>query len=90
MTEAETIVDTVDYDGDYIKSITIVRTDSDEYPEGWKYRLHYGTVDGRTVIRYDNSHGVHERHTGDEVEEIEFAGITETVKRFQRETKEMD
>lgn len=90
MTEAETIVDTVDYDGDYVKSITIIRTDSDEYPDGWKYRLHYGTVDGRTVVRYDNSHGVHERHTGDKVEEIEFASMTEILERFRRETKEMD
>jgi len=52
MTEAETIVDTVDYDGDYVKAITVIRTDSDEYPDGWKYRLHYGTVNGRTVLRY--------------------------------------
>ncbi|ELY38597.1 toxin-antitoxin system TumE family protein [Halalkalicoccus jeotgali] len=28
---------------------------SDAYPDGIKYRLHYGTGEGETILRYDNS-----------------------------------
>jgi hypothetical protein len=27
------------------------------YPQGFKYRLHYGYPDGRTMVRYDNEKG---------------------------------
>ncbi|MFB6299359.1 MAG: DUF6516 family protein [Halobacteriales archaeon] len=47
-----------------------------------KYRFHYGTTDGDTIVRYDNSHGVHERHVGDTTEDIAFPdGELETLYR---------
>lgn len=39
--------------------------ESAKFPEGIKYRFHYGTKSGETIVRYDNSHGVHERHAGE-------------------------
>ncbi|WP_235063465.1 hypothetical protein [Candidatus Halobonum tyrrellensis] len=40
--------------------------------------MHFGTRDGETIVRYDNSQGVHERHSiGDaDPEHIEFPGPT--------------
>jgi len=65
-------------------AVVIMRVpDSGKFPEGVKYRLHFGTVDGETIVRYDNSHGVHERHEGDEVEHIEFPGVEALVERFE-------
>ena len=63
---------------------------SDAYPEGVKYRMHYGTVEGRTILRYDNSHGVHERHRGDAVERLDFPGWRALLERFRREVNETD
>jgi len=57
--------------------------ESEKFPEGVKYRLHFGTVNDETLVRYDNSHGVHERHEGDEVEYINFPGIEALVERFE-------
>ncbi len=38
---------------------------SAEWPHGLKYRLHYGLVDGTTVVRYDNERGKGDhRHHG--------------------------
>jgi len=71
-------------DGDYVIRVKIMRVpESEKFPEGVKYRLHFGTVDGETIVRYDNSHGLHERHEGDEVEHIEFPGVEALVKRFE-------
>ena len=64
MGEAEVVVEYTDYDEeeDTVESVTVVKTDDDEYPSGWKYRLHYGTVDGETLVRYDNSHEKQKGH----------------------------
>jgi len=71
-------------DGEYVIRVKIIRVpDSDKFPEGVKYRLHFGTVDGETIVRYDNSHGVHERHEGDEIERIEFPGVEALVERLE-------
>jgi hypothetical protein len=58
---------------------------STKFPEGVKYRMHYGTLDGDTILRYDNSHGIHERHADDQVEQIAFPGLEELHARFRRE-----
>lgn len=58
---------------------------------GWKYRLHFGDLDGNTVLRYDNSHANsvgHERHSAHEDEVIEFPGMKELKQRFDREVNE--
>lgn len=75
----------------YVERQTIIETDDPAYPSGYKYSLHFGTLDGDTILRYDNSHEDtkgHERHTADEVEEIEFPGMVELLDRFEEEVTE--
>lgn len=73
-------------DGTYSKRVTVIAVpESDKFPEGIKYRMHYGTLDGDTILRYDNSHGIHERHDGDETAEIEYPGAEALYRRFIRE-----
>lgn len=67
--------------------------ESPAYPDGIKYRMHYGTTDGDTIVRYDNSHAEtkgHERHTADGVDEgYEFPDDYRTVlERFRQEVSE--
>ncbi len=76
----------------YVEHVRIRRTDDEKYPSGWDYALHYGTVDGETLLRYDNAHERtkgHERHTGDGVEGVPFPGMPELLERFQREVDEL-
>lgn len=83
--------DKTTYEGDMVTSINMRSTDSDTYPCGWKYRLHFGGTDGNVVLRYDNSHELekgHERHTADGVEIINFPGMMELHDRFLREVDE--
>jgi len=68
MVPYETERELTEKDGDYVKHIRVRRTDSDQYPCGYDYALHYGTIDGETLLRYDNAHERHkghERHTSD-------------------------
>jgi len=58
-------------DGHVVRVKAMRVPESEKFPEGVKYRFHYGTLAGDTILRYDNSHGVHERHTEDALEEIE-------------------
>lgn len=60
---------------------------SQKYPEGVKYRFHYGTLDGETLLRYDNSHSVHEKHEGENTEEIDYPGLAELYRRFINEVE---
>lgn len=66
--------------------------ESDAYPDGIKYRLHYGTTDGETILRYDNAHPRtkgHERHTSDGIDpDYEYPGeYTALLQRFRKEVK---
>jgi hypothetical protein len=62
---------------------------SGKFPDGVKYRLHYGTADGNTLLRYDNSHGHHERHTADGLDETyEFPGYDAVQRRFWAEVEQ--
>lgn len=63
--------------------------ESAEYPEGVKYSFHYGTLDGTTLLRYDNAHGQHEKHVGDTVHKIEYPGIAELYQQFTSEIEGM-
>lgn len=71
-------------DGNVVRVKAMRVPESEEFPEGVKYRFHYGTLAGDTILRYDNSHGVHERHTEDDLEEIEYpdGGLVELYDRF--------
>lgn len=77
-----------------VESVSVRRTRDPAYPSGWKYSLHYGTLDGETILRYDNAHELvkgHERHTGDgpgDVDRIGFPGMDALLSRFYRELDE--
>lgn len=74
--------------GDRVIRAKVLRVpESEKFPTGVKYRLHFGTVEGETIVRYDNSHGVHERHEGDAVERIDYPGIRALVERFEDEVR---
>jgi hypothetical protein len=61
---------------------------SEKFPDGVKYRLHYGTDDGDTLLRYDNSHGHHERHTADGIDDAyEFPGYDAVQRQFWAEVE---
>lgn len=72
-------------DGRIINVRALSVPESEKFPEGIKYRFHYGTKGGETILRYDNSHGVHERHTREALEEIEYPGLSELYRQFTNE-----
>lgn len=88
MAPYETELEFTEKDGNYVKHIRVRRTDSEQYPCGYDYALHYGTLDGETLLRYDNAHERHkghERHTADGRKEIEFPGMVQLIRQFERE-----
>ena len=59
--------------------------DTDSYPSGWKYRLHLGTLEDLTLLRYDNSHEDtkgHELHTAAGDVDPEFPGMEAVLAEF--------
>lgn len=89
--ENDAVKEQTTYRDGMVRSISMRPTDSDTYPCGWKYRLHFGDTDGNVVLRYDNSHELekgHERHTADGVEIIDFPGMMVLHDRFLREVDE--
>jgi hypothetical protein len=72
---------------DEVIRIRVLRVpESEKFPEGIKYAFHYGRKDGDDpILRYDNRHGVHERHVGTEREEVEFTDAETLLRRFVRE-----
>jgi hypothetical protein len=70
-------------DGGVLRVRVLSVPQSEKFPDGVKYRLHYGTDADETVIRYDNSHGHHERHTAEGLDEdYEFPGYNAVQRRF--------
>lgn len=80
------IEDVEDRVGDRVVRRKIIQTDDPQYPSGYRYAFHYGYTDGRgTILRYDNENrttGRHERHTPDDVTEIEFPGMMNLRDQF--------
>lgn len=77
-------------DGTVLRVRVLAVPESEKFPNGVKYRLHYGTDEGDTLVRYDNSHGVHERHTFDGIDEdYEFPGYEAIQKRFWDEVHQL-
>jgi hypothetical protein len=69
-----------------------LKIDDCEYPSDWKYRLHYGTTRGETIVRHDSSHELskgHERHVGDKTEEIEFNSMDDILQKFYRDVENL-
>lgn len=75
-------------DGTRYEMVATAVPESEDYPEGVKYRFQYMDEDGRTLLRYDNfpDHpGVdrHHYHTPDGVyDDVEFESLRTLVQRF--------
>lgn len=53
MASYTTVLDYTDYrEGGRVEAVTIRKTTDDKYPCGYDYSLHYGTLDGETLLRY--------------------------------------
>lgn len=90
MASYTTVADWQTVEDGYVVDVTIRKTDRETYPCGWDYSLHLGEVGGDTALRYDNAHERtkgHERHTRDEVEQIEFPGKLTLYDRFVEEVE---
>lgn len=67
---------------------------SERYPEGIRYSMQYGTVDGTTILRYDNfpdhpDAATHHKHLDDRrVVDVEFRGWKALFRRFKAEVNE--
>jgi hypothetical protein len=73
-------------DGTILRVRILAVPESEKFPDGIKYRLHLGTEEGETLIRYDNSHGDHERHTRDGLDQdYEFPGYDAVQQQFWQE-----
>jgi hypothetical protein len=88
----ETLVQYTDEREDGAIERVFIRSTTDaSYPSGWRYSLHYGTTDGKTILRYDNAHEDtkgHERHVDEKADTIDFPGMMELYGRFLREVEE--
>ncbi|PSQ44452.1 hypothetical protein BRD17_03990 [Halobacteriales archaeon SW_7_68_16] len=69
-----------------VESVMVRQTaDTDTYSSGWKYRLHLGTLDDLTLVRYDNSHEDtkgHDLHTAAGDVTVEFPGMEAVLAEF--------
>jgi len=87
----ETLIEYTQRYGDgRVEAVTVRETDAAAYPCGYDYSFHYGTMDGTTILRYDNAHEQtkgHERHTDSGVERVDFPGIVALYDRFRREVE---
>lgn len=92
MADDETLVQYTDeHEDGTVERVFIRRTNDAAYPSGWRYSLHYGTTDGKTIVRYDNAHEDtkgHERHAGEKTEIIDFPGMKEVYNQFLQEVEE--
>ncbi|RDI69593.1 toxin-antitoxin system TumE family protein [Halopelagius longus] len=82
--DVEVVIDETREKGDEIVNIRILSVlKSEKSPEGVKYRFQYGKKRAENpILRYDNQHGVHERHDGGSVEEIDSPGVKPLLQRF--------
>ncbi|ERG93021.1 MAG: hypothetical protein J07HQW1_03074 [Haloquadratum walsbyi J07HQW1] len=77
-------------DGTVLRVRVLSVPESEKFPDGVKYRLHFGTEDETTLIRYDNSHGVHERHTSNGLDDdYRFPGYGAVQERFWTEIEQL-
>lgn len=84
---------TVYADGPLVR-VSIHRTNNEAYPSGWRYTLHYGslepsseTLEDGTIRRYDDAHEDtkgHELHLAPDpaAKQVEFTDIETLYERF--------
>lgn len=59
-------------------------------PHLFKYRLFYGTADGRCIVRYDNERGKGDhRHVGEREEVYSFSTLRKLIEDFESDTERM-
>jgi len=70
---------------DRIIAISIWKVPNDkDRPHGYKYRLHYGYLDGACIIRYDNEKGKGDhRHFADVEEPYVFVTLWKLLNDFE-------
>lgn len=76
-------------DGSFVE-VSVSRVPESEIHEtGIKYSFQFVEADGTPILRYDNAHGVHERHEGDgDGIPIEYEGNVEAhLERFFEEVE---
>nr|WP_241154833.1 DUF6516 family protein [Halorubrum sp. CSM-61] len=57
---------------------------SDRFEEGIKYAYYYGEAGAESpIIRFDNHHGTHELHLGEEPVEIDYPGLAEIFRAWR-------
>jgi len=75
-------------DGTFVEVVAYEVQTSEQYPEEYKYRFRYGTSQ-ETILRYDNSHGKHDRHFGGTREHTDFEGLEEHLETFFKEVENL-
>lgn len=73
------------YDDGTVVAVRVLRTPrSDTYPDGIKYKFHYGiATEPHPVTRFDNLHGPHELHLGPKTYEIDYPGLATLARTFR-------
>ncbi|WP_436902145.1 toxin-antitoxin system TumE family protein [Halovenus halobia] len=75
-------------DGSRYEMVVTEVPQSDDYPEGIKYRFQYMAEDGRTLLRFDNfpDHPGVDRHhyhtSGGVYDDIEYTGSKDHIRKF--------
>jgi len=92
MSDSERIVDETRWfeGGTVARAVILEVPKSEKYPDGYKIRLHYGTEEGKTLLRYDNSHGVFEKHTAEDGIEPVDIGYFEAYDSFREHVEEKE
>lgn len=98
MTEDDTATRLIDMRQNFGDTYAEVRAwkvpPSDRYPEGVRYSMQYGTIDGGLIFRYDNfpdhpDAAKHHKHIGDErAEDIDFPGLHDLFQQFKSEVND--
>lgn len=75
------------HDDGHVASVRVLAVpESERFPDGIKYAFHYGEAGAEhPIIRFDNHHGVHERHDGAQTAEIDFPGLEALYRRWRME-----
>lgn len=78
--------------GDRWEAIAWAVLESEQFPEGVKYRFQYLGPEDENILRYDNAHdghgvGRHHRHYRGTVEGIEFESLRTHIERFLTEVE---
>lgn len=57
---------------------------SERFEEGVKYAYHYGEAGAdEPIIRFDNHHGPHELHLGENTFDIDFPGLAQLYRAWR-------